>query len=89
MKIHSLGVELFSADGRTDGRIDIQTDITYLKVALRNFLNRSIHCLRTKRLAFQRSITIIQERAIRCCNIMLSCPPVMITQMAAHADITN
>jgi hypothetical protein len=61
MKIPLLGVELFNADGRTDGRIDIETDITNLKLAIRNFSNGSKHCLKIKCLAFQRSNNIIQK----------------------------
>ena len=35
MKIHTVGTELFHAEGRTDG----QTDMTKLIVAFRNFAN--------------------------------------------------
>jgi len=35
LKIHAVGTELFHADGRTDG----QLDITKLIIALRNFSN--------------------------------------------------
>ena len=43
MKIHSVGAELFHADGRTDGQTDRQTDrqtdMMTPVVALRNFVN--------------------------------------------------
>jgi len=37
MKISPVGAELFVVDRRTDGRTDRPTDVTNLKVALRNF----------------------------------------------------
>jgi hypothetical protein len=47
MKIHPVGVELFHADGRTEGRADVRTDrrtygwtdMTKLIVPFRNFAN--------------------------------------------------
>ena len=39
MKIHSVGAELFHADGRTDRQTDRQTDMMTPVVALRNFVN--------------------------------------------------
>jgi len=39
MKIRPVGIELFHADGRTNGQVDRQTDTTKLIVAFRNFEN--------------------------------------------------
>ena len=39
MKIRPLRAKLFHADGRMDGRIDRQTDLTKLVVFFRNFEN--------------------------------------------------
>ena len=39
-EIYSLGVELFHANGRSDG----QTDLTNLRVAFRSFANASENC---------------------------------------------
>jgi len=39
MKIRPVGAELFHADRQTDRQTNAQTDMTKIKVALRNFAN--------------------------------------------------
>jgi len=41
LKIRPVGAELFHVGGRTDGRPERRTNMTKLKVALRNFANVS------------------------------------------------
>ena len=56
VKICDLGAEIFHADGRTDGRMNVQTvnqtDMTKLTVAICNFAKgpkkKSILCLKVK-----------------------------------------
>jgi len=60
MKIHSVGAELFHAegrkDGRTDGRADRRTDMTKLIVVFRNFTNAPKSDFCKIEIAFSKSV---------------------------------
>jgi len=64
MKIRPVEAEFFLAEGRTDGRRDIQTDMRKLKVAFRNFA----HAPTSGKVKYSN----IQNSTCDCCYIVSS-----------------